>query len=93
MSSDIVKFLIDLIIQPGASLQLVPVINIVILILFIVLFALSYTKIATIHLIVMGFLAIGLLLSVNWVCYEFQKINCPESALQIDPSNGDKKTD
>lgn len=60
------KSAVDLILVPGSSLQLVPVINIAVLCLLIVLFCLTYSKIATIHLIVMSFLALGLMGSVNW---------------------------
>jgi hypothetical protein len=58
--------LFDLIVKPGTSLQLVPVINVALLLLMVVLGALTYSKIATIHLVVMGLLALGLLASVNW---------------------------
>ncbi len=63
---DIGGFILDLIFQPGSSFKLIPVINISIVLLLGVLFALSYSKIATIHLLVMSFLALGLLISVNW---------------------------
>ena len=58
--------IIDLIFRPGSSLRLIPVINVSILLLLGLLIALSYSKIASIHLIVMTFLALGLLASVNW---------------------------
>jgi ER protein Pkr1 len=57
---------IDLILVPGSSLKLVPVINLSVLCLLIVLCCLTYSKIASIHLVVMSFLALGLLASVNW---------------------------
>lgn len=61
------QFLVDLIIQPGSSLKLVPVINISILCLIFVLSALMfYQSLAAVHVLVMGGLAIGLLFSVNW---------------------------
>jgi len=63
---NIAQFVIDLILQPGSSLKLVPAINITVLILLIVLAALAYSQIALIHIIVMSTLAVGLLLSVNW---------------------------
>ena len=44
----------------------VPVINISVLLLLGVLAFLTYTKIDTIHIIVMSSLSVGLLLSVNW---------------------------
>ena len=58
--------LLDLVIKPGASLQLVPVINLAILVLMVVLICLTYSKIDSIHLIVMALLSLGLLASVNW---------------------------
>jgi ER protein Pkr1 len=57
---------IDLILVPGSSLKLVPVINLSVLCLLVVLCCLTYSKIASIHLFVMSFLALGLLASVNW---------------------------
>ena len=61
-----VQRLIDLIFKPGASLQLVPLINVCIVLLLVVLASLLYSKIDTIHIVVMGALAMGLLASVNW---------------------------
>jgi hypothetical protein len=58
--------LLDLILKPGTSFQLVPFINLSIVLLLGVLVSLSYSKIDSIHLIVMGCLALGLLASVNW---------------------------
>jgi len=62
----IAKFAIDLIMKPGASISLVPLINVSILSLFGVLFFLLSTKIDVIHIVVMATLALGLLISVNW---------------------------
>ena len=56
---------VDLILIPGSSLWLVPAINVCVVCLMVVICSLSYTKIATIHLVVMSVLALGLLLSVN----------------------------
>ena len=61
-----VDTILDLIFRPGSSLRLIPVINVAVLLLLGLLIALSYTKIATIHLVVMSFLALGLMASVNW---------------------------
>ena len=72
-SSSIAQFLVDLIIQPGASLKLVPIINISVILLLGLLCALSYTEIDTIHIVVMAALSIGLLLSVNWFYLEYSK--------------------
>jgi hypothetical protein len=60
------QFVFDLIFQPGSSLTLIPAINCVVVLLLGVLIFLTYTKIATIHLVVMGTLCLGLLASVNW---------------------------
>jgi len=65
---------VDLIFQPESSLKLVPVINISILCLLVVLVFVAYSQIAVIHIIVLSTLALGLLLSVNWFYYEFQKV-------------------
>jgi hypothetical protein len=64
--ADFAQLLVDLIFQPGSSLKLVPVINVVLLLLLVLMSYLLYTKIAVIHIIVMSTLAVGLLLSVNW---------------------------
>jgi hypothetical protein len=64
---DVLQFLLDLILQPGSSLKLVPVINIAIICLIFILSALLfYQSLASVHVLVMGGLAVGLLLSVNW---------------------------
>jgi hypothetical protein len=63
----VIDTVFDLIFKPGTSLKLVPVINVSILLLLVLLGALSYSGIDSIHLVVMGILALGLLLSVNWV--------------------------
>jgi hypothetical protein len=64
--ADFAQLLVDLIFQPGSSLKLVPVINVVVLLLLVLMGYLLYTKIAVIHIVVMSTLAVGLLLSVNW---------------------------
>lgn len=64
--SNLTQLIVDLILQPGSSLKLVPVINVVILALLVLMTYLLYTKIAVIHIIIMSTLAVGLLLSVNW---------------------------
>ena len=88
-SSSIVQFLIDLIVQPGASLKLVPVINISVILLLGLLCALSYTAIDTVHIVVMAVLSLGLLLSVNWFYLEYTKVVNDQKA----NDDGDKKTD
>ena len=88
-SSSIVQFLIDLIVQPGASLKLVPVINISVILLLGLLCALSYTAIDTVHIVVMTVLSLGLLLSVNWFYLEYTKVLNDQKA----NDDGDKKTD
>ena len=80
--------LLDLILTPGSSLKLIPVINISILALILLLFLLSWSKIASIHLIILGSLALGLLLSVNWFYHEYKKALKNEN-----PSSNDQKTD
>ena len=62
----VVDTIIDLIFKPGSSLRLIPVINVSILLLLGLLISLSYTQIATVHLVVMSLLALGLMASVNW---------------------------
>lgn len=62
-----VEFLINLILQPGSSLKLIPVINLTVLCLLILLVGLLvYSSIAVIHIVMMATLSVGLLLSVNW---------------------------
>lgn len=47
--------------------QLIPVINVTVLLLLCLMAALAYSKIATIHILIMSTLAVGLLVSVNWL--------------------------
>ncbi len=64
---DIAQFIFDLIFQPGSSLWLIPAINVVCLVLIALLaFTGFYSEVAAIHFYIMSFLALGLLLSVNW---------------------------
>jgi len=64
---DVLQFILDLIFQPGSSLLLVPAINVtVLLLIFLLITAGFYSDVAKIHFLVMAFLALGLLLSVNW---------------------------
>ena len=65
---------VDLIFQPGSSMKLVPAINVSVLCLLVVLLCAAHTKIAMIHLVVLSSLAVGLLISVNWFYYEYQKV-------------------
>jgi ER protein Pkr1 len=60
------NFLLDLILQPGASLQLVPVINGTLVILLVVLGVLHWRGESNIHFTIMAGLAIGLMASLNW---------------------------
>jgi len=87
----VAQFVVDLIFQPGSSLKLVPVINISVLALLALLLAVAHTKIAVVHLIVLASLAVGLLLSVNWFYYEFQKVTREQQ--EQARGEGDKKTD
>jgi hypothetical protein len=64
--SGIVDTIMDLIFRPGSSLRLVPLINLSILGIIGLMIALTYTQIDSIHIAVMSFLALGLLVSVNW---------------------------
>ena len=64
--ADFAQVFIDLIFQPGSSLTLIPFINAAVVALLCVLCFLTYTEIATIHLVVMSTLSFGLLASVNW---------------------------
>jgi hypothetical protein len=73
-----VQFLIDLVMEPGASLKLLPVINVSIILLLIVLASSLWTSIDHIHIYAMTFLALGLLASVNWFVIEFKKIQASE---------------
>jgi hypothetical protein len=76
--SALLKAAMDLIFTPGSSLKLVPAINITIGLLLVLMASLLYNKIDTIHIVVMTFLSLGLLVSVNWFYFEFQKIKAQE---------------
>jgi hypothetical protein len=64
--ADFLQPVIDLIMTPGSSLTLVPVINVTVLLLLVLMGCLLYSKIGTIHILIMSSLAVGLLISVNW---------------------------
>ena len=74
--SNLAQLIVDLILQPGSSLKLVPVINVVILALLVLMACLLYSQIATVHIVIMSTLAVGLLLSVNWYAYYFTIESC-----------------
>lgn len=59
-------WLLDLIMQPGASLQLVPAINATLVILLVVLAIMHWKGQTNVHVTVMALLAVGLLASLNW---------------------------
>mmetsp|Transcript_5935 Transcript_5935/g.8923 ORF Transcript_5935/g.8923 Transcript_5935/m.8923 type:complete len:103 (+) Transcript_5935:155-463(+) len=65
------NILLDLILQPGSSLKLVPVINVTLVLLLIVIVLLQIYGDSNVHFTIMGFLAVGLLGSVNWFIAEF----------------------
>ncbi len=52
-------------IQPGSSTRLVPLINVSLVLLVVVLVVVFYYY-PSVHFVVMGALAVGLLASVNW---------------------------
>jgi len=87
MSEGVFKGLVDHLWAPGSSLKLVPAINVSVLCLLILLLCVAHTKIATIHLVVLASLAVGLLLSVNFFYYEYQKLR------DAADTDGDKKQD
>lgn len=65
----LLSFLLDLIVKPGTSLQLVPLINTALVSLLILMALLTFNKIHYGHLLAMSGLSLGLLASVNWyVC-------------------------
>jgi hypothetical protein len=60
--------ILSLLLEPGASTRLVPVINLSLLALIAVL-VVVYTQVEgsiRVHVMVMGALAFGLMMSVNW---------------------------
>lgn len=75
----IAQFLIDLILVPGSSMKLVPVINVSLLLLFILIISIAvYVEIGAIHIFMLSFLSLGLFVSVNWFAMEFQKVKSTE---------------
>ncbi len=55
----------EFLIEPGSSTCLVPLINVSLVLLVVVLVGIYY-YFPSVHFVVMGALAIGLLASVNW---------------------------
>lgn len=71
---DFGQLILDLIFQPGSSIRLIPVINLSVLLLIGLLFVLgTYSDVGKIHLYILSFLSLGLLTTVNWFYYEFNK--------------------
>ena len=66
-SMGVFEFILDLILQPGSSLTLIPAINVTVLLLLVLLACLLYySSIAMVHILAMASLSLGLMLSVNW---------------------------
>ena len=80
-------------------MRLVPAINASVILLMVVLVSLLWNSIARIHLFVMGFLALGLLASVNWVAAEYQAAKLAEKGNDLAgvdssmPKRASKKSD
>jgi hypothetical protein len=75
------KWVFDLVFQPGSSLRLVPAINGSLFALLLLLaWAAWYKVIESVHLIVLSVLSIGLMASVSWFAYEFQKAKASQDA-------------
>ncbi len=55
----------ELLIEPGSSTRLVPLINVSLVLLLVALLVVYY-YFQSVHIVIMGALAIGLLASVNW---------------------------
>eukprot|EP00903_Cladosiphon_okamuranus_P017700 g16299.t1 len=70
----VAQWLVDLVMKPGTSLQLVPAINTVLVILVFVLVYLVSTGEGSIHVYIMGFLSLGLMASLNWFISELRKV-------------------
>ncbi|CAM9762480.1 unnamed protein product [Sphacelaria rigidula] len=68
------NWLVDLIMKPGTAVRLVPAINVTLALILLILTGLAVSGDASIHVFVMGFLAVGLMASVNWFMSEFNKI-------------------
>lgn len=73
-SGGVGSWLVDLIMKPGTSVQLVPAINVALIILVGLLVYLVLNGESSIHVYIMGFLAVGLMASVNWFISEFKKV-------------------
>lgn len=71
-------WLVDLIMKPGTAVRLVPVINVTLVLILVILTGLAVSGDASIHVFIMGFLAVGLLASVNWFMSEFNKLKLQE---------------
>jgi|EP01033_Poteriospumella_lacustris_P003751 hypothetical protein len=90
----IAQFLIDLILVPGSSLKLVPVINVSLIVLFILIISIAvYIEIGAIHIFMLSFLSIGLFVSVNWFAMEYQKVkSAQESGVAIETNSAPSTT-
>lgn len=90
----VAQFLIDLILVPGSSLKLVPVINVSLIVLFILIISIAvYIEIGAIHIFMLSFLSIGLFVSVNWFAMEYQKVkSAQESGVAIETNSAPSTT-
>eukprot|EP00904_Undaria_pinnatifida_P002262 jgi/Undpi1/12036/HiC_scaffold_4.g01735.m1 len=68
------SWFVDLIMKPGTSVQLVPVINVTLVLIVGLLAYLAVNGEQSIHVYIMGFLSVGLMASVNWFISEFRKV-------------------
>ena len=86
----IVDFLIDLVMTPGASIRLIPAINVTLVALLGLLLYLGQDwAIEMHHLYTMTGLAIALLISVNWFLIEFKAEQERQEKQKKEASNDD----
>ena len=64
----------DLIFKDGTSVQLVPAINVIVVLILVIMTSLLVSGYTSIHIYIMSGLSLGLLASVNWFIHEFNKV-------------------
>mmetsp|Transcript_57977 Transcript_57977/g.79017 ORF Transcript_57977/g.79017 Transcript_57977/m.79017 type:complete len:96 (+) Transcript_57977:12-299(+) len=75
--------LLRILIEPGTGHLLVPYINGALICLLLVIFMSALYGYASIHLAVLSFLALGLMVSINWFISEVNKIKNAEQVSEV----------
>ena len=85
--------LIQEIMQPGGGVILIPVVRVVISVLLVLTICGFVANVARVHMVILGFLSTGLLLSLSMFEREFNKVKSRGSQPLMTTNKVDDKTD